>query len=186
MNNPDTASGVHVRYASVFDIPFIFSLMTDTALNDGSFADTLLTGSGYGALLIALMAALHAFQRWQWRKQGRHDLWVLEADDECVGFLHCIRSHAPDGMRQVHIHACAIAPAYRNKGYGRKMVAWLMEREAGSEAVITAYCNRYAKGMQHIFKQHRFVRESIGRGLERYVLQPGKIGRRPPPSMCLR
>lgn len=174
MTNLDTAAGVHFRYAGALDLPFIFSLMTDTALNDGSFADTLLTGSGYGALLIALMTALHSFQRWKRRNKARHELWVLEADDECVGFLHCIRNHASHNMPDVHIHACAIAPAYRNLGYGNKMLEWLMEREADSGAAITAYCNRYAKAMQHIFKRHRFVRESAARGLERYVLQPGK------------
>jgi ribosomal protein S18 acetylase RimI-like enzyme len=174
MNNLDTAFGVHFRYAGALDIPYIFSLMTDTALNDGGFADTLLTGGGYGSLLIMLMTALHVFQRFKSRNKVRHDLWVVEADDEQVGFLHCIRGQTPNSTPTVHIQACAIDPAHRNRGYGKQMVAWLMAREAGSETVITASCNRYAKAMQHIFKRHRFVRESIGRGLERYVRQPGK------------
>lgn len=175
MNQLDTDFDVHFRYASAFDIPYIFSLMTDAALNDGSFADALLTGSGYGSLLIALLMALRVVQRLNWRKKERHDLWVLEANDEYAGFLHCIRNLAPDSTPTVHIHACAIDPAYRNMGFGNKMVAWLMEREAGRQAMITAYCNRYARGMQHILKRHRFVRESIGRGLERYVLQPDRM-----------
>jgi ribosomal protein S18 acetylase RimI-like enzyme len=129
----------------------------------------MLTSSGYASLFIQLVAALHVSQRWQRHKGVRHGLFVVEAKKESVGFLHCIHSRSQEGVALVHINGCAIAPAHRNMGYGKQMIQWLLARES-NETLITAHCNRYAKAMQHIFKRHRFVRRSIGNGVDCYVM----------------
>jgi len=182
MDTFDALPGVHFRHAGLLDVPYIFTLMTDACMNDGCFSSTMLTGAGYGSLLVMLLSALHVFQGWRRRKDVRHELIVAEVDDEAVGFLHYIRYQTAQGAPQVYIDSCAIAAAHRNHGYGNRMVEWVMDREADGSTLITARCNHYAKAMQHIFKRHRFVRKSVGQGLESYTFGAGAAVTAPPPA----
>ncbi|MBA5690577.1 GNAT family N-acetyltransferase [Rugamonas apoptosis] len=171
MENLDLVDGVTFRYAGFLDIPYMFSLMTDASLNDGAFTEYLLTAGRYASLFISLAASLHVFRLWQLRKDIREDLLIMEAADESIGFLHCIYSLTAERKPLTHIEKCAIAAKHRKKGYGKKMIQWVIARaSAANESLITAYCNRHARAMQQIFKRSHFTRRSAGGGLEYYVL----------------
>lgn len=171
MENLDFVDGIKFRYAGFLDIPYIFSLITDASLNDGVFTQYLLTAGGYASLFISLAASLHVFRVWQLRKDVREDLLIMQASEESIGFLHCVYSVTAERKPVTHIEKCAIAAEHRKKGYGKKMLQWVIARAlAANDGLITAHCNRHARAMQHIFKRSHFVRRSVGTGLEYYEL----------------
>ena len=160
-------SNLVIRPASVLDIPFIFDLLTNSTLNDGSFNENNLTSTGYVSLFISLVAALDVWRQWLRHASEKPELQITEFEGEAIGFMHCVQYVTDERVPFIYLKVCVISPRFRNKGFGKKMVESLIERQARG-GKVGAHCNRYAKAMQHIFKRKHFVRRSVGFGLEFY------------------
>ncbi|HWX03369.1 GNAT family N-acetyltransferase [Collimonas sp.] len=162
--------------ASFLDIPFVFDLIVRGSM-DGTFTDSLISSGGYVTILLSLFASLHFFSRlkffeWRGNKQANHtcnELLIFSDQTEAIGFLQITSCPSKDGSVVKFINKCAIKYELRRQGYGRNMMNLFLKAQP-IDTKLAAYCNPYAKGMQHIFRQMHFRRTSIGHGLNLYTL----------------
>ncbi len=165
-----------IHNASILDIPFIFDLIVQGSL-EGSFTDSFLSSKGHIAILLSLLASVRFFSRLKilWptnRKRAKHihdELLVFFYKDSPIGFLQIKTSQEENGCIIKLIDKCAIKNEFRGQGHGKNMINLFIAMQS-ADANFFAYCNKYAKSMQHIFRQVYFRRTSIGGGLNLYTL----------------
>ncbi|GAC1316884.1 MAG: hypothetical protein NVSMB28_03580 [Collimonas sp.] len=166
-----------IRDAGILDIPFIFDLIVRGSM-EGAFTDSFLSSVGYIAVLSSLFASVRFFSKLQmlW-PANRHrvkykcskELLVFIYQDNPIGFLEIktVQEENEDTVKL--IDKCAIKDQFRGKGHGKNMLDLFIARQSADTAIL-AYCNKYAKSMQHIFRRMHFRRTSAGKGLNLYVL----------------
>lgn len=172
----DVFSNTSIHDAGFLDLPFIFDLIVRGSL-DGSFGASVISSSGYISLLLSLFMSLRFFSKLKSLRSRKNErpyridkeLLIFSDHNEPVGFLQ-VRTFQ-DESRNIFkiIDTCAIKYERRGQGYGKCMISQFLEMQpAGTE--FWAYCNKYAKSMQHIFKNMHFRRTSVRNGLEQYTL----------------
>lgn len=157
----------HFVYAGMLDLPFIFDMVLDGS-SAGSFSDTYLTRRGYVKILLLLITSLHLFRGIFNTK--KRELMLFIKHDIPVGFIQVESQTKPGGNEHRYIMTCAIAPQFRGNRYGREMVELLIAR-CDAHTEICAVCTKYARAMRRTLMGLRFVRKSIGLGLDAYTFQ---------------
>lgn len=169
---PDTS----IHDAGFLDIPFIYDLIIRGSM-DGSFTEAILSSKGYLAILFTLFLSLRLFGKLKFLRSRKpeqlncisKELLIFSDHDEPIGFLKIATYRDVNRNIIKLIDLCAIKYELRGQGYGKRMINQFLEMQpAGTE--FWAYCNKYAKSMQHIFKAMHFRRTSVGNGLELYAL----------------
>jgi RimJ/RimL family protein N-acetyltransferase len=167
-------SDAAIHNASILDIPFIFDLIVHGSL-DGSFTDSFLSSKGYIAILVSLFTSVLFFSKLKILKSNNKSqaddvqLLVFTHQDDAIGFLQIKTFREENGNITKLIDKCAIKDEFRGQGLGKNMINLFLATQS-SDTKIFAYCNKYAKSMQRIFRHVHFRRTSIGRGLNLYTL----------------
>ena len=82
---------------------------------------------------------------------SRHHIAVAVAADRVVGFASAVHYVHPDKAPQLFINEVGVAPSYRRRGVGRKLLALLLakgeELGCGEAWVGTELENRAARGL---------------------------------------
>ena len=143
------------RNASLLDIPFIFDLIQDGSQR-WAFTEKFLTPKGWVEVLSMLILDVLAPHRYI--EHGGYDikLLIFTLNDEDVGFMK-IKPRLTD--RYIYeIDICAVAQEHRNQNIGSQMIRMFIE-DLPSGTEIVAYCTKYSRAMQHIFKMQKFIRD---------------------------
>ena len=143
------------RKTSLLDIPFIFDLIQDGS-QVGSFAEKYLTAKGAVHVLSMLLLDVLAPHRYIEREGYDIKLLIFALNNEDVGFMKIRLRFTDHNIYEIDI--CAIAPEYRNQKIGSQMIRMFIE-DLPSGAEVAAYCTKYSKAMQHIFKMQKFLRD---------------------------
>ncbi|MFJ2989267.1 GNAT family N-acetyltransferase [Collimonas sp. NPDC087041] len=165
-----------IHDAGLLDIPFIFDLIVRGSM-DGSFTDAFISSSGYFTILSSLFLSHRFFLKLksicsrndERFYHMRKELLIFSDHGEPIGFLQVINYQDKNNNFYKLIDLCAIKYGLRGQGYGKCMISKFLEMQP-PDTEIRAYCNKYAKGMQHIFKKMHFRRTSVGRGLNLFTL----------------
>ena len=143
------------RKAGLLDIPLIFDLVQDGS-QIGSFAEKFATSKGWVYLLRMLILDVLAPHRFVVDEGYDIKLLIFTLNNEDVGFMK-IKSQFTD--RYIYeINLCAISQEHRNQKNGSQMIRMFIE-DLPSGAEIYAYCTKYSRAMQHIFRMLKFQRE---------------------------
>ncbi|WP_218509591.1 GNAT family N-acetyltransferase [Variovorax sp. dw_308] len=154
-----SAVGVASRAATLLDVPLLFELMMDGSEN-GAFTDRFLTGTGMFRLMLLIVVGVFR-SRWWLGSRGLTAWTMLDAQGETIGFMNTKSGVDGKGAATTVLVHLAFKPEYRNMGFGAAAVkAFLAAQPDG--AIVTVYCTKYARAMQHLLKTLRFKRHIGG------------------------
>lgn len=153
-------AAARLRKASLFDLPYIYYLLIDGAV-DGAFAARLLTGRGNVQLFIILLMNLLPFGKLL-GKLKIYEFLMFGNEQVDVGFIGI---STVESRSNVIIQFFAIGHEHRKQGNGYLMLNRYIE-SLPANAKIAAYVTKYAVGMQHILAQTGFRQPGNVRGCE--------------------
>ena len=159
-----------LRKASIFDVPFILSLVLEGA-EGGAFSHKFLGLKGPQRLLWFVFTGIFLSNR-LFQKPPLIASWYVVSgpDGEDLGFLKTTTS--VDCHQQWHLELLSIAPHYRNNGIGTAVTRRFIASAPDGTSVLVS-CTKFARGMQHILKKIGFHRKNIAgqaSSLEQYTL----------------
>ena len=161
--------GVELSYrdASLLDVPFIFDLMMDGAMN-GSFSNVFIKCKGSPQLLWFILTGIIS-QKFFPKSSLVQFRWqlVLDATGKEVGFFKT----SIEVAQIFHLELLAIVQNRRNFGIGTAVVRDIISK-LSSEAHLHVHCTKYARAMQHILKRNNFSRKHQvfqGSSFEEYI-----------------
>lgn len=161
-------SSLSFRKASFLDVPLIFDLISEGAIN-GSFSDKFIQRTGKFRLLGLVLSGVVSQHLQMWFSPKHYDWQVIsDASREDVGFLKLWNGN--EVSRHHNLEFLAISPSHRNRGIGIKVLEHITSNlPEGAQLIV--HCTKYARAMQHILKRHQFRRNTkFGvPGLEEYI-----------------
>ena len=156
------------RDASLLDVPFIFDLMMDGAMN-GSFSDAFIERKGSPQLLWAIFTGIIS-QKFLSKSSPMQFRWqlVLDITGNEVGFLKT-SIHTLEAV--CHLELLAIVQKRRNLGIGTSVVRDITSK-LPNQAQLRVHCTKFSRAMQHILKRNDFSRTHQvlqGYSVEEYI-----------------
>lgn len=138
-----------MRYATGDDYDFILGLVLREAAN-GHFTRDLLSPAATRGLELELKSILSSKTR-----QNGYVAYALiwEKINQRIGF---VVMSALDGDKDNEMWLAAVAPQYRGKGEGKKMVNTVLDQFRGRQALLTARCAPESEAMFHILTSNGF------------------------------
>ena len=109
---------LHYRAATSADLPFMVSLIAADDVGIQMDDPTDPNAAPYEAALAAIDA------------DPNHELFIVEAEGAAIGIfqLTYLPGIARKGMWRGLVESVHVSPEHRNKGYGRQMMRWAIER----------------------------------------------------------
>ncbi len=135
----------------------VFGLMLDGCLA-GAFSDRYLRDAGHFKLFVFVMGSVLTRPRWMRRSPGEVQTLLVSSNEREVGFIQLESSASTAGNAVSTIVLFAIAKADQNQGLGTKTVMALIAA-LPQNAILEAYCTKYARSMQHVLAKLHFSRD---------------------------
>ncbi len=147
------------RRATWLDIPYVFELLMEGSVS-GSFSDRFLLRKGWGQLFFFTLCLFFNSRLW-WRKSaGKQRMWLIYDGEEQIGFYHLVSSRTHTAQKELLINLICVSKQYRNRRVASRIIQRLIDHQA-EEAVLVAYCTKYARAMQRVLTKLKFERDKI-------------------------
>lgn len=152
-------SSIKLRKASVIDLPFIFYLMYDGSI-DGAFTGSFVSRHGSVYLFSYLIRSFIPFKSYLFKTLFIEEVFVYGDNQYDFGFIITITEPQKNNEpKHITICATAIKPQHRKKGLGKMMIKSFLE-SLDPNTEVHAYCTKYSKVMQIIFRKLKFIRDT--------------------------
>lgn len=135
----------------------VFGLMLDGCLS-GAFSDRYLRDAGHFKLFVYVMKSVLIRPRWMSRGPVMVQTYLLCSNKREVGFIQLDSSASTAESAVSTIVLFAIAKADQNQGLGTNTVLALIAA-LPQNAILDAYCTKYARSMQHVLAKLHFSRD---------------------------
>jgi GNAT superfamily N-acetyltransferase len=143
------------RKAGLLDLPFIFNQIMDGCA-EGAFTDRFLCGSGSVVLFRLLFVDLLPFGKLL-GKRNHYDFHIFRNGRDEIGFAGLCSPRQNDELKDtVVISFFGIAPEYRGKGYGTKMMRCLIERLPADVRRIATFTATHTTSMKRLLAKTGF------------------------------
>ena len=152
-------TNIELRKASLIDLPFIFYQMYDGSIN-GAFSDSFISRHGLVSLFSFLIRFFIPSKSCLFKTSSIQEAFIY-GDNQCdFGFIITIAKPKKNNESQyITIVAAGIQHQHRVKGLGQMMIKSFLE-SLDPNTEVHAYCTKYSKVMQHIFRKHKFIRDT--------------------------
>ena len=154
-----TAACAEIQFKKVglWDVPFVFGLMLDGSLA-GAFSDCYLRDTGHFKLLTLVLGSVFVRPLWMTKHPARVQAFLLCSNGLEVGFIQLDNSAGTPEQPVSTLAVFAIAKEHQNQGLATQALLTLIAT-LPHQAILEAYCTKYARAMQHILVKLHFRRD---------------------------
>lgn len=157
---PAAACGdIQFKKVGLFDVPFVFGLMLDGSLA-GAFSDSYLRNAGHFKLFTLVLGTVFVRPLWMTKNPAKVQTFLLCRNGLEVGFIQLDNRGGTAELPVSTIALFAIAKEHQNQGLATQALSTLIAT-LPQQAILQAYCTKYARPMQHVLLKLHFKRDKV-------------------------